>query len=54
MSSRVSIIPGSKVPVEGCDNSILLSFLHILPVKSQRTRHVIHLVLPALLRRVFQ
>lgn len=54
MSSRVSIIPGSEVSVVGCDNSILLSFLHILSVKSQRTRHVIHLVLPALLRGVFQ
>lgn len=40
MSSWISIIPGSEVSVEGCDNSILLSFLHILPEESQSTEHV--------------
>lgn len=47
MSSWVSIIPGSEVSVEGCDNSILLSFFHILPEESQNAEHVslIHFVL---------
>lgn len=38
MGSWVGIIPGSEVPVEGCDNGILLSFLHILPKKRQYTK----------------
>ncbi len=40
MSSRVSIIPGSEVSVVGRDNSILLSFFHILPEESQNVEHV--------------
>lgn len=32
MSGRVSIIPGSEVPVVGGDDSVLLPLLHILPV----------------------
>lgn len=35
MSSWVSIVPGSEVPVEGRDDSILLSFLHVLPEGNQ-------------------
>lgn len=30
---RVSIIPGCEVSVEGCDDSVLLSFLHVTPEK---------------------
>lgn len=40
MSSWVSIIPASEVSVEGGDNSILLSFFHILPEESQNKEHV--------------
>lgn len=38
MSSWVCIIPGSKVSVEGCDNSVLLSFFHIFPGKKTKTQ----------------
>ena len=31
VSSRVSIIPGCEVPVEGSDDGILLSLFHVLP-----------------------
>ena len=40
MSSWVSIIPGSEVPVEGCDDSILLSFFHVLPKGGKNMSHV--------------
>lgn len=36
MSSWVSIIPGSEVPVERCDDCILLSFFHIFPKKIEK------------------
>lgn len=38
MGSWVGIIPGSEVSIEGCDNGILLSFLHILPKERQYTK----------------
>lgn len=41
----VCIIPGSEVPVEGRDDSILLSFLHILPEEEKRNMEYVSLVL---------
>lgn len=31
MSGWIGVVPGSEVPVEGRDDGVLLSFLHILP-----------------------
>lgn len=33
MCGRVSVIPGGEVSVEGCDDCVLLSLLHIAPEK---------------------
>lgn len=31
MSGWIGVVPGSEVPVEGRDDGVLLSFLHVLP-----------------------
>lgn len=36
--SGVSVVPGGEVPVEGRDDGVLLSLLHVAPESSSGTR----------------
>ena len=35
----VGVVPGGKVPVEGCDDGVLLPLLHVTPEPNEQQTH---------------